>query len=87
MRHGANSLATASCEVKRPPQLSERLKATTANGIARKGGEIGVDYLQTSMITAAAHQSPSPLPSATTLDSSDDDELGAWIYKNWCRFR
>jgi hypothetical protein len=55
----------------------------TANGIARKGGEIGVGYLQTSMITAAAHQLPSPLPSATTPDSSDDDELGAWIYKNW----
>jgi hypothetical protein len=84
-RHGTKSLAIASCEEERPPQLSEELKATTASGIARKGREIGVDYLQTNISTAAAHQSPSPRPSTTTLDSSDGEELGAWIYMNWRR--
>jgi len=44
-----------------------------------------VDYLQTNISTAAAHQSPSPRPSTTTLDSSDGEELGAWIYMNWRR--
>jgi hypothetical protein len=84
--HGAMSLATASGKVKRPPQPTEGF-TTTAGGITRRGGEIGVDYLQTNMGTAAARQLTSPRPSATILDSSDDEELGAWIYKNWCHFR
>ena len=45
-----------------------------------------MDYLQMNMGTAAARQLPSPRPSATILDS-DDEELGAWMYKNWRRFR
>jgi hypothetical protein len=85
--HGSNSLATALHKVKCPHQLSDIFKAMTVSDIARKDREIGVDYLQTSMITAAAHQLPSPCPSATTLDSSDDEELSAWIYKKWCCFR
>ena len=46
-----------------------------------------MDYLQMNMGTAAARQLPSPRPSAMILDSFDDEELGAWIYKNWCCFR
>jgi len=81
------SLAAASGKMKRPPQSTERFEATTAGGIARRGGEIGVDYLQSNVGTAAARQPPSPRPSAMIPDSSDDEELGAWIYKNWCHFR
>ena len=86
-RHDANSLAAASGKVKRPPQPTEGLEATTtAGGIARRGTEIGVDYLQTNMGTAAARQPPSSCLSAMIPDFSDDEELGAWIYKNWTRF-
>jgi len=46
-----------------------------------------MNYLQMNMGTAAARQLPSPRPSATILDSSNDEELGAWIYKNWRRFQ
>lgn len=79
------SLATASGKVKRPPQPTEGF-TTTAGGITRRGGEIVVDYLQTNMGTAAARQPPSSCLSAMIPDFSDDEELGAWIYKNWTRF-
>jgi len=81
------SLATTSGKVKAPPQPTEGFEATTAGGIARRGREIVVDYLQTNMGTTAPCQPPSPCPSATIPDSSDDKELCAWIYKNWHRFR
>ena len=85
-RHGAKSLATSPGEVKFPHQPTEGYEAMTAGGIARRGGEIGVNNLQTNLSTAAgARQSPSPRPSATTPDSSDDEELGAWIYRRWLR--
>ena len=70
-----------------PPEPTEGFEATNVGGIARRDGEIGVDYLQTNMSSAAACQLPSPCPSVTTPDSSNDKELGAWIYKNWCRFQ
>ena len=81
------SLAAASGKRKRPPQSTGGFEATTAGVIARSGGEIDVCNLQASTISAAARQSPSPCPSATAPDSSDDEELGAWIYKNWNRLK
>ena len=81
------SLAAALGKMKRPTQSTERFEATTAVGIARRGGEIGVDYLQSNVGTAAARQPPSPHPSATIPDSSDDEGLDAWTYKNWRCFQ
>ena len=86
-RHRAMSLAAASGKMKRPPQSTGGFEATTAGGIARRSGRIGVDYLQMNMGTASARQPPSPRPSATIQDSSDDEELCSWIYKSWTRFR
>jgi hypothetical protein len=70
-----------------PPQPTEGFEATTAGVNARRDREIGVKNLQTNIISAASHQSPSPRPSATPQDSSDDEELGAWIYKNCHRLK
>ncbi len=53
----------------------------------RRGGEIDVCNMQANTSSATASQSPSPCPSATAPDSSDDKELGAWIYKNWHRLK
>lgn len=50
--------------------------------VSPEGADKCVSNLQTNMSSAAACQSPSPCPSATTSDSSDDEEFGAWIYKN-----
>ena len=85
--HGAESLTTSPGEVKRPPQPTAGFEATTAGVIARRGGEIDVCNMQANTSSAAARQSPSPRPSATAPDSSDDEELGDWIYKNWHRLK
>ncbi len=53
----------------------------------RRGGEIDVCNMQANTSSATTSQSPSPCPSATSPDSSDDEELGAWIYKNWHRLK
>jgi hypothetical protein len=42
--------------------------------------------LQTNISLTAAHQSPSLYPSATASNHSDDEEIGAWIYKSWAKF-
>ncbi len=52
---------------------------------AGRGGEIGACNLQKNTCSAAAHQSPSPRPSATTPDFSDDEAIGDWVYETWCR--
>jgi hypothetical protein len=70
VRHGAKSLAIASVVVERPPQPT---------------GEISACNLQMNTCSAAAHQSPSPRPSDTTPDFSDDEAIGAWIYETWRR--
>ena len=83
--HGAKSVATSPGDVKHHPQPNEGYEATTAGGIARRGGEIGVNNVQTNISSAASRQSPSPRPSVTTPDSYDDEELGDWIYRSWLR--
>ena len=52
---------------------------------AGRGGEIGACNLQKNTCSAAAHQSPSPRPSATIPDFSDDEAIGDWVYETWCR--
>ena len=79
------SLATSPGEARLPTQPIEGFEATTAGVIARSGGEIGACNLQANTSSASARQSPSLCPSATAPDSSDDEALGAWIYKNWHR--
>ena len=85
VRHGAKSLAIASVVVERPPQPTEGFEATIAGVIAKRGGEIGASNLQMNTCSAAAHQSPSTRPSATTPDFSDDEAIGAWMYETWRR--
>ena len=85
--HDAKSVATSPGDLKHHPQPNEGYEATTTGGIARRGGEIGVNNVQTNISSAASRQSPSPRPSATPQDSSDDEELGAWIYKNCHRLK
>ena len=60
-------------------------KSTTAGVITWRGGEIDVCNMQANTSSATASQLLSPPPSANAPDSSDDEELGAWIYKNWHR--
>jgi len=86
-RHGTKSLATSPGKMKLPPQPTEGFEATTAGVIARRGGEIDVCNMQANTSSATASLSPLPCPSATAPDSSDDEELGAWIYKNWNRLK
>ncbi len=87
LRHGTKSIATSPGEAKLPPQPTEGFEATTAGVITWRGGEIDVCNMQANTSSATASQSPSPCPSATSPDSSDDEELGAWIYKNWHRLK
>ena len=72
LSHGAKSVATSPGEVKHHPQPTLGFEATTVGGIARGGGGIGVNNLQTNISSAAPRQSLSPGPSATTEDSSHD---------------
>ena len=87
LRHGTKPLTTSPGEARLPTQPIEGFEATTAGVIARSGGEIGACNLQANTSSAAARQSPSPCLSATAPDSSDVEELGAWIYKNWHRLK
>lgn len=85
-RHGAFSLATTQKdEVERPSQPTEENKATVATVIARgRGGEINTrSDKHTNIHRADARlQPPSLVTSLTTLNFSNDDEIGAWIYRS-----
>jgi hypothetical protein len=82
------SLATAPREVESPFQPPKGSNAETAGAIARGSGEIGACDPQTNVSHANGCQSPSILSSATTSDLPDEDDIiGAWVYKNWAKFR
>jgi hypothetical protein len=81
----AASPATATVNVKGPPQSTEGLGVTTAGAIAGGGVEISASNLQTNSGIVAPHQSQSPRPYDMTHDFSNDEEIGDWIYKNWHR--
>ena len=65
-----------------------RRNVTTAGAIAGGSGKIGACDPQTNISHANGCQSPSILSSATTSDLPDEDDIiGAWVYKNWAKFR
>jgi hypothetical protein len=89
---GMASLATLPREVEYPPQPPEDHNVTTMDAIARGGREVIVCNKKThtsrnpktSPRPAIDCQSPSLLPSATATEFSEDDKIGAWVYKYVC---
>jgi hypothetical protein len=82
-RHGAKSLATAPRGVKRHRPFEDH-NVTTMDAIARRGREIGMCNPLTNISRAPACQLPSRRPSATAIDFSEDEKIGAWVYKYIC---
>ena len=65
-----------------------RHNVTTVGAIAGGSRKIGACDPQTNISHANGCQSPSILSSATTSDLPDEDDIiGAWVYKNWAKFR
>jgi len=76
------SLATATVKMEQLPLPADTCEAMTVGVIARAGQEIVVNNMETMAGNGAARQSLSILPSSTTLNFSDDEAIGAWIYKS-----
>jgi hypothetical protein len=51
------------------------------DAIATRGGEIDMRNPQTNISYSIGCQLPSLRPSATATDFSDEDKIGAWVYR------